>query len=219
MCHHTHHTHLPRYAVMLATRSRPHSQHHQHRQQQHEVVHPCKRPAAGLLAVLVFFAALGSALAGGYPQHTNTIGTHSSRPTPCFLGLSFGEKKAPAVPEPLSLGDRARELGDRVRRGGVGGLLAGKESGSSATRSGKAEAMAAAQALTDSPQPPKDKSNGRNSFVAGGLAGSVSTTITCPIEVSLCGCFCRLSVGLSSIWCGLRLGGFLSCWSVQQNKS
>lgn len=170
---------------MLATRSRPSSQQqHQHRQQQHqqqqhEVVHSCK---GGLFAVLVVFAAVGSASAsGGYPlQHTSTIG---SSHRPCFLGLTFGEKKAPAVPEPPSIGDRFREIGDRVRSGGVGALLAGKASASGEPE----EAMAAAQVLSESQrrqQPHKDKSNGRNSFVAGGLAGAVSTTITCPIEVT-----------------------------------
>lgn len=174
------HPHTAIAAVMLqARRSRPHSQHRQHRQKQHKVLHSSKRPGAGLLSVLVLFTALALASSAGSSGHP--LVSHR----PCFLGLSFGEKAAPAVPEPLSLGDRVRDFGERVRRGGIAGVLAGK--GVDNADEG-ARAMAAAQVGqvgAESPQPAKDRSNGRNSFVAGGLAGSLSTTITCPIEVIL----------------------------------
>lgn len=173
------------YAVMLQTRrSRPHSQHQQHRQKQREALHCSKPPGAALLSVLVLFAALASS--------AGSSGRPAVSHRPCFLGLSFGEKEAPAIPEPPSLGDRVRDFGQRVRRGGIAGVLPGKGSD---TAGGGAKAMAAAQVRGESQQPAKDRSNGRNSFVAGGLAGSVSTTITCPIEVISRCC---------SVVCGLR---------------
>lgn len=163
--------------MLHARRSRPHSQRRQHRQKQHEGLHCSNRPGASLLlSALVLLAALASSAgsSSGYP-----LVRHSR---PCFLGLSFGEKAAPAVPEPSSLGERVRDFGESVRRGGFAGVLGGKGRDSS---DGGAKAMAAAQARGECQQPAKDKSNGRNSFIAGGLAGSVSTTITCPIEVIL----------------------------------
>ena len=189
-------THTQGYAVMLqARRSRPHSQHRQHRQKQREVLPCSRRPCAGLLlSALVLFTALSPTAASS--SGGRALVGHG----PCFLGLSFGEKAAPAVPGPSSLGDRVRDFGDRVRREGFAGVIAGTGSDSA---DGGTSAMAAAQVRGEAQQPAKDKSNGRNSFIAGGLAGSVSTTITCPIEVKLC---------------KLRIDAFDSVWSSAVGK-
>lgn len=170
--------------MLQARRSRPHSQHRQHRQKRHEVLHCSRRPGAGLLlSVLVLFAALASS--AGISSSSSSGHPFVSHSKPCFLGLSFGGKEAPPVPESSSLEVRVRDFGERVRRGGFAGVLTGKGSDSA---EGGAKAMAAAQVRGESQQPAKDKSNGRNSFIAGGLAGSVSTTITCPIEVNFYVC-------------------------------
>ncbi|CAM9907854.1 unnamed protein product [Scytosiphon promiscuus] len=169
--------------MLQAIRSRPRSQPHQQQRQQHDPDAGSRRGAlAGPLGLLVFFIALGSAVGAGHPvrrqQHPSSriVG---SRRHPCFLGLGPGKEKTPAVPEPLPREERVRRIGERVRGGGLGGLLTRKKARGKAREEEeeRAEAMAAAQ------QAPKDRSNGRNSFIAGGLAGSVSTTITCPIEV------------------------------------
>ena len=175
--------------MLHAIRSRPHSQHRQHRQKKKEALRCSRRPA---LALVLLLAVVQSAVGGGCCSHTRIArGSHRIGAGSCFLGLPFGEKQPPALPEPLSLGDRVREFGERVRRGDVGQLFGKGEGGGSGSRSsssssgsdgGGAKAMAAAQATTSESRP-KDRSNGRNSFIAGGLAGSVSTTITCPIEV------------------------------------
>lgn len=170
--------------MLQARRSRPHSQHRQHRRKQHQVLQCSTRPGAGLLlSALLLLAALPSSVGSSSSGRPGV--SHSSRP--CFLGLRFGETATPPVPEPSSLGDRVRDFGERVRQGGggVAGVFAGKGT-DSADKEG--EAMVAAQARAGSQEGPKDKSNGRNSFIAGGLAGSVSTTITCPIEVIFAVC-------------------------------
>lgn len=81
-----------------------------------------------------------------------------------------------------------RALGIGTRRDGLGDLSAGglKQRGSSG---GEGREMAAVRQKRDgggqaAGQEAKANTNGgRNSFFAGGLAGSISTTITCPIEV------------------------------------
>lgn len=168
--------------MLQAIHSRPRSQRRQHRQKKREA---SRCPGRPVLTLVLLLAAAGQSAAGvrcSHPQLAPSVGGGSLRSgrQACFLGLSSGEKQPPALPEPLSLGDRVRELGERIRRGGVGGLL---EKGKGGGRSGKA--MAAAQATTSEGRP-KDRSGGRNSFIAGGLAGSISSTITCPIEVIAC---------------------------------
>lgn len=98
---------------------------------------------------------------------------------------------AVTVLERVSLPERLRNLGERARERGLGGLLlgglqqrggviGGERSTAMATRSSDAGGGSS----TRQPLNPKRASNGGvNSFIAGGLAGSISTTITCPIEV------------------------------------
>lgn len=169
------------YAVMLGvTRSRSHRQYIRRRGQKREVSNHGNVSAASV-RLLVLCAALASAIGGGGQGRVTAI---SSGHRPGFLGLGFGREKAPAVPEPPSLGDRVRSLGERVRTGGAARLATGKGGGSRSGGAGEAKAMAAAQVRSEGQQAPTGRSNGRNSFIAGGLAGSISMTITCPIEVS-----------------------------------
>ncbi|CAM9450711.1 unnamed protein product [Ectocarpus sp. 4 AP-2014] len=166
--------------MLGVTRSRGHRQYIRRRGQKREVSNRGNGSAASV-RLLVLCAALASALGGGGQGRVTAI---SSGHRPGFLGLGFGREKAPAVPEPLSLGDRVRRLGERVRTRGVTGLATGNGGGSAngGAKAG-AKAMAAAQVRSEGQQTPTDRSNGRNSFIAGGLAGSISMTITCPIEV------------------------------------
>lgn len=166
--------------MLQATHSRPHS-HLCQQQQQHNREAVFNRIGfAGSLRLLVLLAALGSAVGGAHPlnrqQHLSRI--VGSQRHSCFLGPGSEKEKPPAVLAPSSPGDPVRVIGERVRGGGLLGWLSRKGGDSAREKDEEeAKAMAAAQ------QTPKDKSNGRNSFIAGGLAGSVSTTITCPIEV------------------------------------
>ncbi|CAM9718799.1 unnamed protein product [Ectocarpus sp. 12 AP-2014] len=166
--------------MLGVTRSRGHRQYIRRRGQKREVSNRGNGSAASV-RLLVLCAALASAVGGGGQGRVTAI---SSGHRPGILGLGFGREKAPAVPEPLSLADRVRRLGERVRTGGVTGLATGN-GGGSANGGAKAGAktMAAAQVRSEGQQTPTDRSNGKNSFIAGGLAGSISMTITCPIEV------------------------------------
>lgn len=115
-----------------------------------------------------------------------------------------------AVAEPplhrSSLGDRVVSLGERIRSlalsvthrsdsGGSGSQeseempQATPVSGMHKARPGGSVGGTGDASPTSSDKPNAvsagPKSNGRNSFLAGGLAGSISTTITCPIEVRM----------------------------------
>lgn len=98
---------------------------------------------------------------------------------------------AVTVLKPVSLPERLWNLGERAKERGLRGLLLGglqQRGGATCGESSKAMAARSRDAGggRSSPQPsdPKTVNNGGlNSFIAGGLAGSISTTITCPIEV------------------------------------
>lgn len=98
---------------------------------------------------------------------------------------------AVTVLERISLPERLRNLGERARERGLGGLLLGGLQQRSGVIGGERSTVMATRShdagggsSSRQPSNPKTPSNGGfNSFVSGGLAGSISTTITCPIEV------------------------------------
>lgn len=180
--------------MLGVTRSRGHRQYIRRRGQKREVSNHGNGSASSV-RLLVLCAALASAIGGGGQGQVLAVSSSSGH-RPGFLGLGFGREKTPAVPEPLSLGDRVRSFGERVRTGGVAGLAAGKGGGrASGGAKAEARAMAAAKVRSEGQQTPTGRSNGKNSFIAGGLAGSISMTITCPIEVSR-----RLAAGVFPRW-------------------
>ena len=205
------------FVMLQATRLRsqyPERQQHQ-QQRRHKASaggsRYCCRPGPKLF---LLFAALGSAI-GDRTGGGGGSSSHRSPPPPSpsafFFGRGSGSSSrdsAPPVPETLSLGDKLRSFGDRFRRdggadgleGGGGSRISSKRSGSSSSSSSSSrKAMAEGGAkgrddgVAEGAANGQRKSNGGNSFIAGGLAGSISTTVTCPIEVRCFPCYCRAS--------------------------
>lgn len=176
-----------------ATRLGSHQQqHHQQKHQKIKVAGYCYGP---VLRSVLLWVVLGSAIGGP------SASTGSHRSWFAFRGGHSSSRgvSTQATPQRLSLADRFRGVGSCTRRDNAGGRLLGEGGGK-----GRGKTMVAAAAAAEAARKktrdtavkpaqsgppcgaPKSNGNGgRNSFVAGGLAGSISTTITCPIEVGV----------------------------------
>lgn len=172
--------------MLLSTGSR--SQHCKQQQQ-------CKAAGSGSRTGSKLFIALAVVTLGSVVGASSTASTTSHR----FRFLPA--RRSPPivlVSEPPTLGDRLKGLGGRVR-GGLGGISSGddgvvaKEGGRKFVMAGVGASKKSRDASSSEGGNGAIKSNGNgnngngkaglNSFFAGGLAGSISTTITCPIEV------------------------------------
>lgn len=179
--------------MLQATRLRSQHQERQHQQPRRQKATGGRYHCRPVPKLFLLIAALGSAI-----DRTGASNSHRSPPPTCFVGRggSSSRRSSPPVPEPLSLGDRVRNFGDKFRRdgGSAGGLEGGSSSSSGSSSRGKrtrGKAMAGAGAaggrddgVAQGASNGQRKASGGNSFIAGGLAGSISTTVTCPIEVS-----------------------------------
>lgn len=146
----------------------------QHQRKKSTCFHLCRKRAG---RSKVFFALLLScAIGAGAVQ--GTAGGHSHR---SYRNNSSNRhaREIEAPPGSPSFGERLRNIGERLQ--GNGGKQTVIVSGGNGN--GMVAAVEAAPG-GNTGRGAAAKSTGYNSFFAGGLAGSISTTVTCPIEVS-----------------------------------
>lgn len=140
--------------------------------------------AGGGLCLSLLFVALGSAI-GGYHQPSTLVSSSHIRQSSCFLGRRGSKTPDPAASEQITnLADRFRNIGAQLRlREGEKEASAGSGAGKKASDMAASNAKKIESSSNGNGSGAKTRPSGRNSFLAGGLAGSISTTITCPIEV------------------------------------
>lgn len=159
---------------------------------QHRCIDPVafavpRRPALAVVASAVITSLLlllGQSCAAASALGRLRLGAKQQPPQQQLLVGGSSSSGIAKANHKTKLGGRLRQFRERFGGGGGGGCAKAEKAGVQIVGGTNGGGMAArALPPNGNGHGAEAKVNGYNSFIAGGLAGSIATTITCPIEV------------------------------------